>query len=129
MKSYYKHRDLAAFFHPLTDRDHVFADFVFANYRKYRTVRELAEASCHSLSSFNKLFRKSFGRSPYSWIKEQRADDIYNDIAVTNKPLKEISSDHGFHSLSQFTNFCKSQFGVSPRRLRESSEDYRESGK
>lgn len=124
LRNYYTREDIGAFFAPLVDYDHEFSDFVLSNYRRHRTAQDLAEASCHSLSAFNKLFRKTFGCSPYSWIRKQRAHDIYYDLITTNTPVKEICTAHGFGSLSQFTNFCKRQFGVSPRRLRDSHGIY-----
>lgn len=124
LRSYYSKEELGAFFAPLVDYDHEFSDFVLQNYRSHRTAQDLAEASCHSLSAFNKLFNKTFGCSPYAWIRKQRAHDIYYDLITTNTPVKEICTAHGFGSLSQFTNFCKRQFGVSPRRLRESHGHY-----
>ncbi|MCD8073351.1 MAG: AraC family transcriptional regulator [Alistipes sp.] len=119
MKNYHLREELSRFFRPLIDRDHEFSDFILANYRSYRTVQELSDASCHSLSAFNRLFRKNFGSAPCTWIKQQRAKDIFYDLTVTNTPIKEISADHGFGSLSQFTTFCKRNFGVSPRNLRK----------
>ncbi|MCC8035940.1 MAG: AraC family transcriptional regulator [Rikenellaceae bacterium] len=119
LKNYHQRAELSRFFRPLIERDHEFSDFILANYRSYRTVQELSDASCHSLSAFNRLFRKNFGSAPYAWIKQQRANDIFYDLTVTNTPIKEISADHGFGSLSQFTTFCKRNFGQGPRQLRK----------
>lgn len=118
LHSYYPIRELARFFSPIIGRNTEFAAFVTENYRKYRTARELAEASCHSLSSFNRLFRQNFGCSPYAWMDRQKANDVYYELTATNLPIKQISSEHGFGSLSQFTAFCKRHYGLSPRTLR-----------
>jgi AraC-like DNA-binding protein len=118
-KRYYKDAELARFFGPLPTTHASFAYFIYTNYNKVRTVKELAEKSNLSLSGFEKEFRKVFHTAPYRWIKQKRTESIYYEICHGVKPLKVISEEYGFSSTSQMNDYCKKEFGLPPGKIRE----------
>lgn len=114
----YSNTERINLFYPLIEREFDFADFVYANYRKVKNVKELADLSCYSLSGFEKKFCKVFGVSPSKWLKHRITIDIYNDLLNTSVTFKEISLDYGFSTPSHFNNFCKATMGATPGKLR-----------
>ncbi|MDD3061777.1 MAG: helix-turn-helix transcriptional regulator [Massilibacteroides sp.] len=118
MEKVYTLQERQNFFCPIFNNEYTFSDFVYNNYKKVRTVKELADLSCYSLSGFEKKFRKVFGIAPSKWLKKKLSMAIYNEIVRTNKPLKEISLDYGFSSPSHFNNFCKTTLFGTPGKLR-----------
>lgn len=101
------------------DKDYLFSDFIYSNYRKVRNVQELADLSFYSLSGFEKKFRRTFGISASKWLKQKLSMEILYEITKTSKQFKEISLDLGFSSPSHFNNFCKSLLGKTPREIRK----------
>jgi len=119
LRAYYPKNELLGFFKPLMDSNTAFSDFVFENYKKIRSVKELADMANYSLSGFQKHFKKVFGTSAYQWINDQRSKSVYHELNNSEKPLKEISDNYGFSSPSHFNDFCKSQFGETPGEIRK----------
>lgn len=118
MEMDYTKRERQIFFEPLITKDQAFVDFVYKNYDKVKSVRELAELSFYSISGFEKRFRRAFGKSATHWINEKKATDIYQEIRKGDKTFKEISIDYDFSSPSHFSAFCKTYLGNSPSQLR-----------
>ena len=50
-------------------------------------------------------------------LKKKR-EDIQNDLTTTEMSISEISYKYGFESLSNFSHFCRTNFGQSPRAIR-----------
>lgn len=119
LRAYYPKNNLACLFKPLMDNNTAFSDFVLTNYKKTKSVKELAELANYSLSGFQKHFKKAFGVSAYQWINEQRSKSVLHELNNSEKPLKEISDNYGFSSPSHFNDFCKSQFGATPGEIRK----------
>lgn len=119
LRAYYSKEDLALFFSPLLNNDQIFSNFVYENHYKVKNIQQLVSLSNYSVSAFNKRFKKSFGISPYRWMKEERAKRIFHEINNYTKNFKVISEEYGFSSLSQFNDFCKVHFGLTPGEIRK----------
>ena len=119
LDTFYPKQQLAALFQPYLTNDYKFKEQVSLNYRKARSVRELAEALHYSYSGFNKRFKKVFNVSAYSWMQQQRAKMVYKELCLSNKTLKEISADYSFVSLSHFNEFCHKELGAAPSWIRK----------
>lgn len=115
----YSYSDRLQFFGPVVNSECSFSDFIYNNYKKVKTVQELACLSCYSLSGFEKKFRRVFGISPSKWLKQQMSVAVYHEITKTSKPFKEISMDLGFSSTSHLNNFCKEAIGQTPGEIRK----------
>ena len=117
-KKLYSNNERMSFFHPLFESEPTFIDFIYANYKRVRTVKALADLSCYSQSGFEKKFRKVFGIPPSKWLQHRMMIDIYDDLIKTSKLFKEISMDYGFSSPSHFNLFCQKALGGTPGELR-----------
>jgi len=118
LRAYYTKKDLLGFFYPLLSYDISFSELVIKNHYKAKTVQELADMTHYSLSGFQKRFKKVFGVSAYHWMKDERSKSIYHQINSTGKSFKEISDEYGFSSPSHFNDFCKTNFGTTPGKIR-----------
>lgn len=118
LRVYYTKEELALLFSSLLNNDQIFSNFVYNNHYKVKNIQQLVALSNYSVSAFNKRFKKSFGISPYRWMKEQRARRIFHEINNYTKNFKVISEEYGFSSVSQFNDFCKVHFGLTPGEIR-----------
>lgn len=119
LRAYYTKEELAVLFSSLLNQDLVFSKFVYDSYYKVKNIQELVALSHYSMSTFNKRFRKSFGVSPYKWLKAQKAKRLFHEINNYTKNFKEISEEYGFSSVSQFNDFCKANYGCTPGQIRK----------
>lgn len=119
LRAYYSKEDLALLFSSLLNNDQIFSNFIYDNHYKVKNIQQLVALSNYSVSAFNKRFKKSFGISPYKWMKDQRAKRIFHEINNYTKNFKVISEEYGFSSLSQFNDFCKVHFGLTPGEIRK----------
>lgn len=122
LRGYYTKEELAAFFHPLLSTDALFTDFVWQNYRKVRSVKELADMSKYGLSTFKAKFRKVFGIPAMQWMNEQKMRNIYHELNCTTKSLKQITADNHFSSVSHLVLFCRKKLGATPGQIRRIEE-------
>jgi len=119
LRAYNTKWDLAAFFSPMMTENADFYAFVLANYKSVRTVGEFAQKARYSVTGFEKRFRKVFGISAHTWLKEQLAAGLFHEITCTRKSFTEISAMFGFSSSAHLSNFCRMNFGVSPSTIRK----------
>ncbi len=119
LRTYYMKEELAMFLNPILSNTSEFTNFVLQNYRKAKTVKELAELYSCSVSCFDKKFRKAFGIAPYKWMQEKKVSMIYHEINVSSKPIKQIAEEQNFKSLPQFNDYCKKHFGYPPGKMRK----------
>lgn len=118
LRYFYPKEQLAGFFSPLLSANMGFSDFVLKHYRDVRTVQEFASLSNYSQSGFEKQFKKVFGIAPYKWMKQKKAMHLYHELNCSGKSLKQICTEFNFSSLSQLSDFCKSNFGLPPGKIR-----------
>lgn len=128
LRAYYTKEDLADFFAPLMGRDSQFMTLMYQNYRKVKSVQELADLSLYSLSGFKKQFNKVFGTSASEWLSDQKATLIFQDLHNSSLSIKELADKYDFSSVSSFSNFCLHKFGKPPGRIRPKTADRKDKG-
>lgn len=114
----YSDYELAMLVHPLSKYTDSFQYFVLKNHNKVKTVEELAKLGGYSITTFRRIFNSVFHQPVYEWMQERRKEGIIYDLQQTDASISEICYKYGFESLPHFSNFCKKNFGVSPRSLR-----------
>ncbi|MCD7935917.1 MAG: helix-turn-helix domain-containing protein [Tannerellaceae bacterium] len=107
------------FFSPIMTDDYSFALFVLTNHSKVKTAEGLARLSNYTISGFEKQFRRVFGVAPYRWMLQKKIEKVYYEIYETSKPIKIIAEEMGFANLSNFGDFCRKHFGLSPALIRK----------
>lgn len=119
IRFYYTKTEQAAFFHPILSNNHDFKKKVLNNYRKARTVKELAWLCECSLSSFKRKFFNEFREPASEWLQKQTNNMIKHKLADGDIPIGIIAEELHFSSLPQFCRYCKRNFGYTPGEWRK----------
>lgn len=119
IRTFYSKEECAALFYPILSSNMDFKNMVLDNYQKVRTVQELANICCLSLTTFNRKFRLYFKDSPYNWMLKQKAKHIHVRLRNPNIPICDIIEEFGFSSSGHFTTYCKTYFNMPPTQLRK----------
>lgn len=114
----YSDYELSMLVHPLSKYTDSFQYFVLKNHQKVKTVEELAKLGGYTTTTFRRIFNSVFHQPVYEWMQERRKEGIAYDLQNTDTTISEICYKYGFESLPHFSNFCKKNFGASPRSLR-----------
>lgn len=96
-----------------------FKEEVYIKYKKSRNHRELAQNCGMEYTSFCRKFKKEFGQTFASWMRERRCDKIIYLLVFTEYPLIEISRIMKFPAQHNFNDFCTKYLNDSPGNLRE----------
>lgn len=89
---------------------------------KARTIAELAELCKMTEITMKRKIKSLFGLSAYRWMRDQRNHQILFDLRNGILP-KEICFSYGYSSLSNFTAYCKRQFGMTPTQIRQLTQE------
>lgn len=85
---------------------------------RVRSVQEYADMLYVSPKYLSAVVKQLSGRTALALIHETTIHAIVRQLKYTDKPIKEISEEMGFPSLSFFGKFVKTQLGVSPKKFR-----------
>jgi len=94
------------------------SDYVRANLANDISVTELAAIVCMSPAHFSRLFRASFGVSPYRFVMQERVGGAEKMLASTQLSASQVAISFGFSSQSHFTKVFRQFTGVTPRQYR-----------
>ncbi len=83
-----------------------------------RSVAQIAELCCVSISSLEKTFRKATGMSPVEYRMECKMMKAKNMLEDRNLSILQISAELGFCDSSYFCRKFKKVVGVSPTKFR-----------
>jgi AraC-like DNA-binding protein len=120
LNCYYTLKELSGFYAPIHSHNRSFRYFVMSNHQRVKDVEAFARLGDYSVPTFRRLFKETFDEPVYQWMLKQKCRGIHNDITTTSMSITEISIKYGFESLANFSHFCRSNFGKSPRALRRS---------
>lgn len=95
-----------------------FRSLILNNYKTVKNVKELANLTNTSMSTFTRKFKLNFGMSFSQWKKSHIANNVYREIKFTTKSFKNIAVENNFSSQAHFNRFCKKQYGKTPGELR-----------
>ena len=123
LNCYYPIKELAAFYAPIYRYSHSFQYFVMQNYQKAKDVETFAQLGGYSVPTFRRIFKDTFGEPAYQWMLKRKCQDIHNDLIMTELSISEICYKYGFESLSNFSHFCRANFGQSPRSVRSLKDE------
>ena len=116
--NYYSDYELSMLIHPLAQYTNSFHYFVLQNHAKVKTVEEFAQLGGYTVATFRRIFNSVFHQPVYEWMMERRKESVVYELRYTDASISEICYKYGFESLPHFSNFCKKNFGASPRSLR-----------
>jgi AraC-like DNA-binding protein len=118
LRFFYTKQEMANLFSPIISSDLNFKSIVLSNYTNVNSIKELAQICNHSISTFNRLFKKNFDENPYTWMQNQKLKYIIGKLSDKNIPLAQIIDEFGFSSPGHFTTFCKKHLNMTPSQYR-----------
>lgn len=77
-----------------------------------------------SLSTFHRDFRKKFNTSPQKWLTKKRLELAHYHISEKHKKPSEVYLEVGFEDLSHFSFAFKKQYGYSPNKIADYSQNH-----
>jgi len=85
-------------------------------------LQELCQQYGLSSSHFRRLTRKALGNSAKKELREWRLARALLEIFNEENSLTTVAMNHGYSSLSHFSNEVKDVIGVTPKRLKKQHE-------
>ena len=123
-KNYASHRmnDTDSSNHALKlHRAQMIFDYIAKHYSEPITSKQLADL-CHvNESYFCRFFKKSFGKTPLSYLNDYRTEKAVVLLRESQKSITEIALVTGFENSNYFTRIFKKIKGVSPSAFRKTS--------
>lgn len=86
---------------------------------KTQQLRVLCERYGLSASHFRRLARVALGKTAKMELRDWRLVRALFDMLEGNHTLTTIAMNHGYSSLSHFSNEVKEVFGISPKNLKK----------
>lgn len=84
------------------------------------TPRELAEHTHLSPDYFARLFARTYGMPPRTWLVHDRLRRGARLLSETLRTISEVSEALGYDDVSAFSHQFKERYGLSPRAYRRS---------
>ena len=116
--AFYEREQVAWLLAPLLHQEIDFKEFVVQNFLRAKTVQDLADQRGMPVRVFKKKFQESFNMPPYTWMLQEKAKYIDQQLADAAVPFSEIIKEFGFSSPSHFTVFCRRQYDMTPTQRR-----------
>lgn len=98
-------------------------DFLQFGFNDDITMETLEKEYYRSKSQINKIFKKAYNTTPYSYLINIRIEFAKNLLKTTKKPIKEIAEYLRFSSEYHFSSTFKKKIGVSPREYRKNESE------
>lgn len=92
--------------------------FMNLNFLLKAPLKELAELSGRSLSTFEREFKIIFDTTPHKWILKKRLQLSHDLLLSTNKPVTDVYIETGFEDLAHFSKAFKKEFGLNPSEIK-----------
>ena len=121
--SFYTHDELLQLFYPINAKEEYFKLLVLKNYSHVKNLRDFAEKTGCSLSTFKRRFSESFGMPAHRWLQIRKSSAIKEDLKNHTTNFQEISERYGFPSQKHLYNFCVRHLGGSPSSIRNGTEN------
>ena len=97
---------------------HVIVGFVRAHYREKISVAMMAEKGGISVSSQERLFRKTFGLTPLMYLRKTRLNAACKLLRDTDTDLSEIAVKCGFNDQTNMTRAFRLELKITPMKYR-----------
>lgn len=97
-------------------------DHIFSRVR----IEDLSALIYRSPDYVIKLFRKTYGQTPYAYLLRQKMRAAENLLRTTQLPCREIAHKLKFEDSHYFSNMFKKQHGISPKAYRDAVRPRRE---
>ena len=97
----------------------VVKNYIDMNTEKNITITELAKLIYRSESQTIRIFKRSFNKTPYEYLLENKIVRAKHIIQNTNVPIKEVAYRFGFADEHYFSNIFRKKTGFAPTQYRK----------
>ena len=97
---------------------HRIVDHVRANFRSKIALADFARIAGCSVSSVERLFRRTFGMSPMKYVKKVRLNAACHELRESARPIAEIARACGFSDQMRLTRDFRAELNITPRQYR-----------
>ena len=104
-------------------------DYLLENLSKRITIEELSKKFLINTTTLKKEFKRVYGKSIASHIKEHRMEYAKKLLSQTDKSIASIAETVGYESQSRFSDAFEKRFNILPSDYRKLSSDYRKKEK
>jgi AraC-like DNA-binding protein len=94
-------------------------DYVRAHYREKLSVGEMANVGGISVSSQERLFKKTFGLTPLMYLRRTRLNAACKTLRQTRVGLAEIAVQCGFNDQTNMTRAFRQELKITPLKYRK----------
>lgn len=102
-------------------------DFVREHYREKLSVSDLAKVGGISVSSQERLFKKTFELTPLMYLRRTRLNAACKMLRDSNEGLADIAVRCGFNDQTNMTRAFRQELKITPLKYRRSFSDARSS--
>lgn len=88
--------------------------FMEANFHKNWGVEDFANHYGFSLSTFKRLFKDAYGKSPKNWVNDRRLKQAIVEMESRNVVLTDLAQELGFCDSSQFSKAFRNKYNCPP---------------
>ena len=96
-------------------------DYIRANLASNICVTELAGLAQMSPSHFARVFKASFGVTPYRFVMQERIEGAKDMLTGTKLSASQVATAFGFSSQSHFVKVFRQFTGVTPKQYKAAS--------
>lgn len=104
-------------FHPFMEMSEVM-EYIMTNYASTLSLKSLAAKAAMTPSTFERRFKKIFGRTPTDYIRSIRIQAACQLLADDALSISEVAFKIGFYDHSHFNRIFSKEVGTSPTRYR-----------
>lgn len=105
--------------HSLNNQYHQFQQLIEQNYRSHWTVAQYADALQTSVSTLNRVCRKTKGVGAKAIVAERLFIEAKRSLSYTQLHVDQIAYNLGFDDPAYFSRFFKNKSGLSPTSFRQ----------
>ncbi|MFI1771542.1 helix-turn-helix domain-containing protein [Thalassobellus citreus] len=96
--------------------------FMNLNFMLKTSLKELAELSGRSLSTFEREFKLIFNETAHKWILKKRLQLAHTLLVEANNLVSDVCLQTGFEDIGHFSKAFKKEFGINPSTLKQSDD-------
>lgn len=92
--------------------------FIDENFAQSPSIRQIAVIANLSEFHFFRLFKQTFGTTPYQYVLERKLQYANTKLKTQSLSITEIAFQSGFADVHAFSKAFKKQFGIAPGNSR-----------
>lgn len=85
-------------------------------------IENVAIESHFSKFDFIRQFKRTYGKTPYNYLKKVRLSKAEELLKYSNLSIKEVCFSVGYSSISSFSGLFKKEIGIPPQEFKKAFE-------